>query len=724
MGRLPSSGQKESVRLSAPAARSTRRFVVLTVAIVLASTLGAVAGAVAALVRSTPNLDEPRFAPRQTTYIYDRKGRVIRSLFIENRIPVSIDEIPRVMQQAIIAVEDADFERHRGVDLRAILRALWVDLRSGSIVQGGSTITQQLAKTAFLTNDRTLSRKIREAVLAIELERRYTKEEILEAYLNQIYFDEGAYGVEAAAQTYFGKSIRDVTLAEAALLAAIPRSPVNYNPYRNPDRALARRNFVLDRMVEVGYISPRAAREAKAQPLGVIPRRSAPEATASYFVDYVLQDLLDRYGKEGKEMVYAGGLKVYTTLDLNLQRAAEEIAQDTDSLRILYRDERGLPQPQIAIVTLDPKTGDILAMVGGRGDNNKYNRAVLATRQPGSAVKPFIWVAAIDRGLATPATVIIDEPQSFVLPNGEPWTPENYDEIYRGPVTLRTALEQSINMVAIRLLQRVRPEVVMEYMEKMGITTLVRGPGEPNDMNLSLALGGLTKGVTPLEMAAAYAVFASGGIYSKPRAILRVEDANGLVLEQVRPRQRVVLPEISTYLVTDMMWGVVANGTGKPARLPDGRPVAGKTGTTEDFTNAWFVGFTPDLVTTVWIGNDKQKEAMRPPGGKPIGSSKAAELWRQYMSKAVANLPPRDFPKPAGIVEGIRIDTRTGLLAPPGCGLPDSQVRLEIFAQGTQPTETSPNCRQSWLQLPDWLRRPFDNLFDRSESGPPAPSQP
>ncbi|WP_324717973.1 PBP1A family penicillin-binding protein [Carboxydochorda subterranea] len=707
MGRLPSSGRKETVGLGTRAVGSARRLLVLVAAIVMASMLGAVAGALAALVRGAPSLDELRFDPRQTTYLYDRKGRVITRLALEHRVPVSIDEIPKAMQQAIIAVEDSDFEYHHGIDLRAMLRALWVDLRTWSRVQGGGTITMQLARNAFLSQEKTITRKIKEMIWAVQLERRYTKEEILEAYLNEIYLGQGAYGVEAAAETYFGKSIREVTLAEAALLAGLARSPEGlYDPFRHPDRALARRNFVLDRMVEVGYISPRAAEEAKKQPLGV-KRLQRDQGIARYFVDYVVQDLLDRYGKE---MVWGGGLRVYTTLDLDLQREAEETIRT--GLPVFSRDADGISQPEAAIVTLDPQTGDILAMVGGRGED-KYNRAVLATRQPGSAIKPFIWLAALDRGYATPATVIEDKPLSFPDPNGgPPWEPKNYNNQFIGPVTLRTALENSINTVAVQLLQQVGPATVMSYMEKMGITTLVRGPGSPNDLNLSLALGGLTRGVTPLEMAAAYGVLAAGGVYSKPRAILRVDDASGYTLEENPPRQKVVLSEVSTYLLTDMMRGVVERGTGRQARLPDGRPVAGKTGTTQDYTNAWFVGFTPDLVTSVWIGNDVQSKPIVGPKGQQIGSATAARLWGQYMRQAVAGFPVRDFPRPAGIVDHVRIDTKTGLLAPPDCGLPPSQVRDEIFAKGTEPTEESPNCRQPWWQIPDWLRQPIEGLFD------------
>ena len=704
MGLLPTSweGRRD---LAAQLGGHLRRTIAFALAVMVASALGAMTGAVAALVRGAPGLEELRFDPRMTTFLFDRKGRVIRKLYVEHRIPVSIDEIPRVMQEAIIAVEDANFEKHRGFDPLAILRAAWVDLRHGSVVQGGSTITQQLAKNAFLTHERTLARKVKEVIWAVQLERRYSKEEILEAYLNEIYFGEGAYGVEAAAQTYFGKSARDLTLAEAALLAGLVRSPTGYNPFRYPDRARARRNYVLDRMVEVGYISPRRAEEAKAQPLGVV-RRERPREQARYFVDYVVQQLLERYGKE---MVYGGGLRVYTSLDLDMQQAAEQALQRALENRVLKTDEQGLRQPQGAIVALDPQTGDILAMVGGRGDaNDFYNRAVLAVRQPGSAMKPFIWAAAMDAGW-TPATILVDQPREYTLPNGEIWRPENYDGEFKGPMTLREALEQSRNLVAIQLLEQVGPATAIRYARQMGITTLLER-GEPNDLHLALALGGLTRGVRPLELAAAYGVLASGGVYSRPRAILQVEDAQGRVLDRFPPQQKVVLSEVTAYLVTDMLRGVIESpdGTGRRARIV-GRPAAGKTGTTQNNTDVWFVGYTPDLVAAVWVGNDIPEPLQF--GSVTLGSGFAAQIWGEFAREALREVPPRDFPEPPGIVR-VRIDVKNGLLVDAGCAIPAAETREEVFKAGTEPKEVSPRCRRPRLEVPGWLREPLERLLE------------
>ena len=704
MGLLPASW-KGRQGLAAQLGRHLRRVIALAVAVVVASALGAMTGAVAALVRGAPELDELRFDPRMTTFLFDRQGRVIRKLYMEHRIPVSIEEIPRVMQEAIIAVEDANFERHRGFDPLAILRAAWVDIRRGSVVQGGSTITQQLAKNAFLTHERTLTRKIKEIIWAVQLERRYSKEEILEAYLNEIYFGEGAYGVEAAAQTYFGKSARDLTLPEAALLAGLVRSPTGYNPFRYPERARARRNYVLDRMVEVGYISPRRAEAAKAQPLGVV-RREQPRELARYFVDYVVQELLERYGKE---MVYGGGLRVYTTLDLDMQQAAEQVLQRALEDRVLKTDEQGLRQPQGAIIALDPQTGDILAMVGGRGDaNDFYNRTILAVRQPGSAMKPFIWAAATDAGW-TPASIVVDQPREYTLPNGDIWRPENYDGEFKGPMTLREALEQSRNLVAVQLLEQVGPATVIKYARQMGITTLL-DRGEPNDVHLALALGGLTRGVRPLELAAAYSVLASGGVYSRPRAIVRVEDAHGRVLDRFPPQQKVVLSEVTAYLVTDMLRGVIEspNGTGRRARIV-GRPAAGKTGTTQNNTDIWFVGYTPDLVAAVWVGNDMPEPLQF--GSVTLGSGFAAQIWGEFAREALRNVPPRDFPEPAGIVR-VRIDAKNGLLADTDCAIPAAETREEVFKAGTEPREVSPRCRRPRLEVPGWLREPLERLLE------------
>src|SRR5690606_20839351 len=443
------------------------------------------------------------------------------------------------------------------------------NLRAGAIEQGGSTITQQLAKLAFLTNDRTWSRKFKELLLAIQIERKYTKDEILESYLNVVYFGHGAYGVEAASQIFFQKSVSEVNLQEAALLAAVVNGPGYYSPFYDMEAATRRRNLVLRRMLDLGFIDQAAYDEAVSSPIELKDGRRQ-QTIAPHFVIYVREQLLDRYGAQ---MVYTGGLRVYTTLDLDLQRAAEKAIEEM--VPVQETDENGLAQPQAALVTIDVHTGEIRAMVGGR-NNDQYNRAVQATRQPGSAMKPFVYAAAIDSKRYTPAHLMVDEPTTFTLITGETWTPRNYDNTHRGTMSLRTALEDSINVVAAKLIDEIGPATAIDYAKRMGITTLQES-GRLNDLTLSFALGGLTRGVTLLEMATAYGVFASGGIRTTPIAILRVEGPDGTVIDECRPQRRLVLSPESAYIMTDMMRGVIERGTGVGANI--GRPAAGKTGT-------------------------------------------------------------------------------------------------------------------------------------------------
>ena len=625
--------------------------------------------------RMAPPLDKVVFNTELTTILYDRNGQEITRLYRENRIWLPYREIPATIQDAIVAVEDAHFWDHRGINPFAIVRALLADLRSRSWSQGGSTITQQLAKNAFLSHERTFSRKLQEAVWAIQIERKYTKEEILERYLNQIYFGNGAYGIEAASQLYFGHSARSLTLAEAALLAALPRSPALYDPYRHPEAALARRNLVLRRMVEEGFISLEQARQAQAQPLILATPRQV-DAGAGAFVDYVITQLLENGFSESD--IWASGLRIYTTLDLGLQGAAE--AALWRNLPQGKVDSRGLEQPQGAVVTLDTHSGAILAMVGGRNEPaNKFNRAVYAVRQPGSAMKPFVYAVALQHGMFTPASIIVDEPVRYPMGNGEIWEPQNFDHRFRGPVLLRDALEQSINVVAVRVLEEVGVGNVLQFARRLGIETLV-DRGEPNDLSLSFALGGLTKGVTPLAMAGAYAAFANGGTYYEPYAVERVEDSKGTILFRHRPKARVVLDPATAYVLTDMLKGVISRGTGRRADI--GRPAAGKTGTTSDNTNAWFVGYTPDLATAVWVGNDRQSDPLVY-GGVVYGSGLAAAIWGEYMRQATAATPVEDFPRPPRIVEGVPIDVRNGRLAGPST--PPQFIRSEVFVLGTEP---------------------------------------
>ncbi len=647
-------------------------FVVSLVLVACVAT-GAVVGVVMAALRSMPALQDLDYRPSEATMIYDVNNKLIGRLYIENRVWVPLEEIPKALQDGIIAVEDHDFRKHHGIDFLAIVRAFLTDIREGRVVQGGSTITQQLAKNAFLTHERTLTRKIQEAIYAIQLERTYTKDQILELYLNEVYFFPGqaVYGVEAAAQGYFGKHVRDLNLAECALLAGLTRNSQLYSPTSNPDAARARRATVLSKMEAQGYISHEEAEAAATAPLGVIEKRTSREV-APYFMDYIRAQLLARYGQE---LVYRGGLKVYTSLDLTLQEIAEKVL--ISNLPTGKPDAKGLVQPQGALVALDARDGYIRAMVGGRG-TDEFNRAVQSYRQPGSAFKPFVYAAAIQAGY-TPSTLIEDSPVEYALPGQkEPWAPVNNDGIFRGPTTLRQALEQSINVVSVKLLEQLGVQNAVKTAKAMGITSLVES-GKRNDMSLSLVLGGLTKGVTPLEMAAAYAVFPNQGIRAEPIAILRVEDSDGNVLERNVPRKTVVLDEQTAYVLTDMMRGVITRGTGKAANI--GRPAAGKTGTTTDYTNAWFVGFTPELVACVWMGNDEQQKPMVY-GGTRIGSARAAMIWGAFMKQALASVPASEFSVPSGVVF-TKICTETGLVATASC----PTTATEVYVSGTEPRE-------------------------------------
>jgi penicillin-binding protein 1A len=682
---------------------------VLIVTVFIISILtGAALGIFAGFLKSAPSLAEVEFSPRLTSYVYDANGDVLTRLYKENRVKVSIDQIPKHMQNAVVAAEDDSFYEHHGIDFPSIVRAILVDIRARAKVQGASTITQQLAKNAFLTQKKLWSRKLQEVLWAIQIERKYSKDEILETYLNLINFGHGAYGVQAASEMYFGKRVEDLTLSEAALLAAVPKSPTYLSPISYPDAALRRRNWVLGRMAELGYITEAEAEIAKETPIQVV-KRQPRERIAPYFIDYVLQQLLERYGEE---MVFGGGLEVYTTLDLEMQRIAEE--ELLEGLPIGPVDENGLQQPQGALVAIDPRTGYVKAMVGGRGED-KFNRAVLAKRQPGSAMKPFIYTVAMEQGYS-PATVMVDEPVEYVTATGEKWAPQNYHRDYKGAVTLRDALEYSINIVAVKLLDQVGIKNVINTAKKMGITTIVE-EGRYNDLGLApLALGGLTHGVTVLEMASAYGVFANQGVWVAPVTITKVVDSEGNVLEEHKPQYREVLSEQTAYIMTDMLRGVVERGTGRRANI--GRPAAGKTGTAQSYTNGWFIGYTPSLVTALWMGDDEQSQEMVYKGVR-YGSWNAADIWGQFMRRALKDHSIEDFAKPEGIVEGVLIDTKTGLLARSNGTIPESDMRYEIFIAGTEPKEYSPRVKTLLDHIKEiFLGHPEKSSGDTSSPNP------
>lgn len=555
-------------------------------------------------------------APLQNAYMIDKDGRFIAKISAEEeRDIVALRRVPQIVRRAFLAAEDERFYQHSGIDAIAIGRALWRDLTGGRF-QGGSTITQQLVRNTsdpYVGRERTLMRKIREAVMAIRLERRFSKDRILEMYLNQIYFGEGAYGVETASQEYFGKHVWGLDLGEAATLAGLVASPARHNPRADPRASRARRDWVLDRMVALGYVSRTTADEAKSREITVVPREPQ-ESRAAYFVDWLTRDIRRRHGPD---VLYRGGLRIETTLDLSMQRAAERATAGV-------LDQPG--DPQAALVSIDVRTGGILAMVGGRDFHR--SQVNLATgqggtgRQSGSAFKPFVLAAALEEGI-TPYDVYPAPGSISVDVDGPiPWNVSNFGGSSYGSLSVRSATVSSVNTVFAQLIDEVGPEDVAELAHTMGI----RSPLPPVP---SLALG--TAEVTPLEMAAAFATLASGGIYRRPTGVRWITDSRGETVERLDAGGRRALPEGTADQVTDILLDVVAGGTGTGARLP-GVAVAGKTGTAQDHADAWFCGYTAEVATCVWMGYARGRVPMTNVHGIPItGGSLPAAIWRAFM---------------------------------------------------------------------------------------------
>ncbi len=605
-----------------------RRFLWIVGILVFLIIAGAGCGFIGATMSDLPEVANVK--PAASSQIYDVHGNLITTVHAtENRLPVKLSQVPKDLQNAFIATEDNRFYSHHGVDPIGIMRAIWVNIAHDGVAEGGSTITQQLARNAFLTQDRTLKRKIMEAMLAIRIEQYYTKQEILDMYLNQIYFGQGAYGVQAAAHVYFGKNVQDLDLAQSAMLAGLPQSPNYYSPLTNYKAGKARQAVVLGQMVKYDYIDQATADKAKDEDLGLREKSEAAHSdnNASYFIDYVISEIAEKYGDDA---VYKDGLKIYTTIDMKAQDAA---VQAMHNLPNFYTDDKGLTQPQGALIAINPHNGYIVAMVGGRGDDS-FNRAVLAERQPGSAFKPFVYLAAIQDGM-TPGTVMDDKKIEF---NG--WSPKNYEGTYSGQMTLRYALQHSVNTIAVQLADAVGMRKVLNLASSLGITTL----DDSKDNNLAAALGGLTNGVKPIDMAVAYGTLANGGVKVKPVAITKIVDRNGQVVEEnSTEEQRVVDPKYA-YVITNMLESVMSGGTGGGASI--GRPAAGKTGTTDESKDAWFVGYTPDLVAAVWMGDDYGIETL----DGITGGTVPAVIWRDFMSQALnaMEIPASDFTVPPG----------------------------------------------------------------------------
>ena len=735
----------------------------------------AVVGVILFLAKDLPPLDQlGAYQPSLVTQVYSADQQLIGQFFIERRILTPVADIPEGLRRAVVAVEDVRFFEHPGLDYIGMLRAAWTNLRRGGKVEGASTITQQLARSLFLSSERTFDRKVRELILAYKMELVLTKEQILELYLNQIYFGQGAYGVASAAQTYFGKDLPSLTIAESAFLAGLPKSPNHYSPFKAYDRAKKRQEHVLARMEEAKFITATQREEAAAEILNF--RRPGVEQAAPYFVEYIRQLLVAKYGET---MVYKGGLKVFTTLNMEMQKTAEaafaaglreldkrqgwrgplrtvditattipvvtattdqavkvgdyregvvtkvgkdqflvqigttvtnlafddmawakrrltgpdttkdfllnpnlkQVLKPGDVIEVMVKKlERGIVHVQLeqtplvegGLIALEPGKGAIRAMVGGYDfARSEYNRAVQAKRQPGSAFKPIIYATALSQGMS-PASVILDAPVVYEQEQDDKtWKPENYGRKIHGMVSLRDALAHSHNLATVRLLDKTGVKNVIEFAKTVGITS-------PLAADLSLGLGSSSVGL--MELTSTYCVLLNQGIRAEPYAIQFIKDNSGNVLELTEPHPQDVISKETAYLITNMMEDVIQKGTGQAAK-GIGRPIAGKTGTTDEFINAWFIGGAPNLVTGIYVGFDDRRSL----GETESGAHAALPIWINFMQKALKPLPVMAFTIPEGI-SFVKVDPTTGLLEDEQGG--DAST-VELFVKGSEPTQAS-----------------------------------
>lgn len=754
----------------------------LSTLLLFTATLGVVAllgisGYVFFLMAKLPRVDRlTDYKPPIVSQVFGDDGTLVGEFYLERRIVVPVNKMPRKLIQAFVAAEDASFYQHKGIDYLGILRAAFKNVISMRKKEGASTITQQVTKSMLLTSEKKFSRKIKEAILAKRMEEKLSKDEILYLYLNQIYLGGGSYGVQVASETYFGKNVDQLNLAEIAMLAGLPKAPNTYSPVKHMDRARERQAYVLDRMVKEGYVTPAEAEHARKTEISIHPMKKVNSEQSAYFLEYMRIQLEEKYGED---QLYKGGLKIYTSMNAGMQRAAYESIRnglkavdkrqgfrgavrylkdaevesfctkieegiDSASLKtgenyqgvvvgfhpekgeaiVRVGDRKGIltrknmawagktgmvnsygkpdkgvkaltlgsvievsvltpdvnsegaqfaldqtPDVQAALVAIDPRTGGIKAMVGGYDfRKSQFNRAVQAKRNAGSAFKPIIYAAALDKGL-TPATIIEDAEVEYPNGAGKTWRPRNYDNTFRGFVTMREALTRSINIVSVKIMEQIGAPYTAEYAKKLGFTSKI----EPN---LALALGAAS--ISPMELTAAYAVFANKGNLIPTLSILKVTDSDGKVLQESPPAVPVpVMPPETAYVITNLMQSVVASGTGHRASII-GRPVAGKTGTTNESKDAWFVGFIPQLVAGVWVGYDQERSL----GAGGSGGQASAPIWAEFMQKAAASLPVEDFQAPENI-SFVLINPRTGKLAhqeTPG-------AVMECFIKGSEPSD-------------------------------------
>jgi len=642
-----------------------KSYFIIGIFLVAAVFCGVGLGAMFAMVRDLPQIRALEdFSPSAITRIYSADQVLLAELYKKKRDPVPLSKIPKKLQQALLATEDRQFYEHSGVDLKGIVRAIGRDIMAGEFVEGASTLTQQLSKTLFLTPQKTLERKLKEAFLAFQLERRYTKDEILELYLNQVYFGSGAYGVEAAAQKFFGKPVNRLNISECAMIAAMPKAPSVYSPLVNPDLAIQRRNLVLRQMRDVGVISRAQYKAAKNLPFDPVQNRGNT-TKAPYFVDYVKKRLEVEIGAA---RLYTGGLTVATTLSYRMQQAAEQAVQKgLSDLRQRMENLHQLenPNPQAGLIAIDVSTGGILAMVGGKNhDKSPYNRATMARRQPGSAFKPMVYALAIEQGFSQ-RMMLLDTPVAFQGANPEiQWQPENFSNTYQGEMTLRKALTHSKNIPAVRLIEKLGTASVISFARSMGIESKLLP-------NLSLALG--TSELTLLELTAAYAVFPNSGTYIRPAAISEIRDKKRRLIWQPEINRQVIMSEAGAAIMVDMLEGVIDEGTGKKAQ-GIARPIGGKTGTTNKYKDALFVGFSPSIAAGVWAGCDNYTTL----GRYETGARAALPVWKEFMQNALKQQPYRYFDIPDNVVERC-MDPNTGQLTAPGENCVSALFRQETL---------------------------------------------
>ncbi len=732
--------------------------------------------------RDLPSLNTLEdYHPNLVTQVYSNDGRIIGEFYIERRVVVPLSRMPKHFINAFLAAEDTKFFEHEGISYTSIFRALYKNIMAGRIVQGGSTITQQVAKSFFLTSERKVSRKAREIIMAYRIEKNLNKDEILNLYLNQIYFGNGAYGVQTAAETYFGKDVNELDIAESALIAGLPKAPSRYSPYANLELSKKRQEFIINRMLEEQFITREAAERAINEKLRLRPRKTDTLWVGPYFTEQVRRYIEEKFGDD---LLYKGGLKVYTTLDVEMQKAANAAVRDGlreydkrrgyrgalstlkskedidaflaetdkkihnlrleegtpyegvitsvnlkdmslnaavgslqgvisrpdlewaklynptnepdgkyadlkrlfhpgDVIEVMVKDSSSAnsspiplrleqpPSAQASLFAIEPETGFVRALVGGSDfSKTQFNRATQSLRQPGSAFKPVIYAAAIDKNY-TPATIVMDSPLVFdeVVNEGQ-WRPRNYDEQFLGPTTVRTALARSRNIITIKILKDIGVDYAITYARSLGITT-------PLNRDLSFALG--SSSVSLMELTTAFSTFANLGNRPQPLFVTKILDKEGAVLEENSPNLTPVLNPATSYVMTSLLQSVIERGTGQRAKAL-GRPAAGKTGTTNDLDDAWFIGYVPGLAAGTWVGYDEQKQL----GRKETGAMAALPIWLKFMKEATAGTPVRNFQIPEG-VEFVKIDPENGLLAGPSTEDP----LFEVFKAGTAPTEKS-----------------------------------